>query len=559
MQHLVILLHGYTLSVKRYLSLKEVIESSYPDAKLLIPPMDMKLLSMADPNDIVANVLTIIDKAWEDAIANREAVEELPKVIIIGHSAGAVIARKLYVVACGENPEATFENHYLQKTTRAWAAQVDRIILLAGMNRGWTISHQLYNKTALLCRVGIFVGNIFSFLGSTPFAFQIRRGAPFITQLRLQWLEMLQQADHKKVGNAPIIQLLGTKDDLISPEDTIDMVTGNNFIYLEVVESDHLSVLKMKQGPSGHKRSAIFTTALTADVEELRKTQVVPADPNFLQPDDSVTDVVFVIHGIRDTGYWTQKVARRVKAMGDKVGRKYATETSTYGYFAMLPFLFSVARRKKVAWLMDQYTENKALYPKATFSFMGHSNGTYLMAKALKEYPICRFKHVVFAGSVVPTNFNWSTFIEEKRIGKLFNLVATEDSVVAMFPKSFQVCRLSDLGSGGFDGFTDEHAAAYQIKFIKGGHGAATEEIFWDGIAHFIVHGEVLDTVATQSVRERPPFMKLIGATAPFPFLLLICLFMLMPVAVLVIYFSLKLALLMFFYFFLVWKIVTRI
>ncbi len=68
-------------------------------------------------------------------------------------------------------------------------------------------------------------------------------------------------------------------------------------------------------------------------------------------------------------------------------------------------------RRSKVEWLMDQYTENLALYPNADFSFVGHSNGTYLLAKALLEYPACKFKNVVFAGSVVNKNYDWGTLV----------------------------------------------------------------------------------------------------------------------------------------------------
>jgi hypothetical protein len=54
-----------------------------------------------------------------------------------------------------------------------------------------------------------------------------------------------------------------------------------------------------------------------------------------------VEDIVFVIHGIRDKGYWTHKIARRVQAMAkQRPGDiRFATETSSYGYFPMLSFL----------------------------------------------------------------------------------------------------------------------------------------------------------------------------------------------------------------------------
>lgn len=73
-----------------------------------------------------------------------------------------------------------------------------------------------------------------------------------------------------------------------------------------------------------------------------------------------VTDVLFVIHGIRDEGYWTQKIARRVISKAREEGRCVVYEASSYGYFPMLSFLSSRARREKVEWLMDRYTEARA-------------------------------------------------------------------------------------------------------------------------------------------------------------------------------------------------------
>ena len=60
---------------------------------------------------------------------------------------------------------------------------------------------------------------------------------------------------------------------------------------------------------------------------------------------------------------------------------------------------------------MDKYAEAKALFPNAEFSYVGHSNGTYLLARALTDYTCCSFKYVVFAGSVVRTDYNWSKYL----------------------------------------------------------------------------------------------------------------------------------------------------
>jgi pimeloyl-ACP methyl ester carboxylesterase len=354
----------------------------------------------------------------------------------------------------------------------------------------------------------------------------------------MQWLSMLKHVPVKGIGGALVVQLLGTVDDLISPQDSIDLVTGSNFIYLDIPNSGHINVLALDEPVAGPRRKTVFVDALTKGRAELEQIQTPPEDETLIRTDPDVTDVVFVIHGIRDTGYWTQKLARRVKAEGDKAPftadgkprkRKFAMETSTYGYFAMLPFVLYWTRRAKVEWLMDQYVENKARYPNAIFSFVGHSNGTYLLAKALNDYPACRFEHVVFAGSVVSTDYNWNRVIAAKRVGKIYNFVATSDLVVAIFPASFQKFRQlglgrdTTIGGAGFEGFSAV-AQSNQLFYIPGGHGAAVEEKYWDEIARFIVHGEFSANNNVVSPVPRPLAMRLLGKAGPLLFVLLFAL-----------------------------------
>jgi hypothetical protein len=213
----------------------------------------------------------------------------------------------------------------------------------------------------------------------------------------------------------------------------------------------------------------------------------MPADNPAGEPQPEVTDVIFVIHGIRDAGYWTHKIARRVREKGKRLGRVVATETSSYGYFPMLRFFLPGERRIKTQWLMDQYVEACALYPNARFSFVGHSNGTYLLASALRDYRCCRFNRVLFAGSVVRRQYDWDRYIARGQVQEVANYVATADWVVAFFPKALQTLGIQDLGSAGHDGFRS--AAVSQVSFVKGAHSAAIQEDNWDAIADFILSG----------------------------------------------------------------------
>ena len=148
---------------------------------------------------------------------------------------------------------------------------------------------------------------------------------------------------------------------------------------------------------------------------------------------------------------------------------------------------------------MDRYTAAKARYPRARFHYVGHSNGTYLLASALKEYPAVRFDQVVFAGSVVHTGYRWSELQPEDQpeerwqVQKVLNFVATADWVVAFFPKAFEVLGIQDLGGAGHDGFTEASDSVRIVesdRYVQGGHAAGLQEQVWDSIARFVLIGE---------------------------------------------------------------------
>lgn len=532
---LVVLLHAYMHSAARLESVQALVRSTWPDAEIHCPDLPASRLSMADPNRIVAVLLAQIDRKYGQAQARGAPYDN---IVLIGHSLGALLARKLYVVACGEVEGAPLEAEFrvgaIDETellpARPWAARVSRIVLLAGMNRGWRVSHHLslanapvWSLGALLCHL------IHAVSGRWPLVFTFRRGAEFITQLRIQWLLMRRRASRvgpSVPGSALTIQLLGSRDDMVAPEDNVDLVSGGDFVYLDVPHSGHADLIDMADPIFGAGRTRAFVAALRSGSEQLQREALVPSDERFAAPDESIQRVVFVMHGIRDAGYWTHKIARRIKQRaGDRLAT-WATETSSYGYFPMLPFLFPWYRRQKVEWLMDQYTEALARYPNASFSYVGHSNGTYLLAKALELYPCCRFDRVVFAGSVVRRNYDWQRFLggRRPRIMGVLNFVATGDWVVAFFPKFFQFFGLQDLGSAGHDGFllSQPDAGVSQVTYVKGGHGAAIVESVWNVIAGFVVDGRV-DMDEIQPVpRRQNVWVKALGLFPPLVWLVLI-------------------------------------
>ncbi len=466
---LVVLCHGYTLDPSSLQTVADVVRNLIPSSDILGPDLHVKNpFCTTNPDRVVEALTTRIELAWKER-------GEYQRVILVGHSFGALIARKAYAEGL--------------LSGAVWAQRVERIILLAAMNRGWEFSHHLTIPTFLAWKVGSAIGRIQEYCGRKPLIFSIRRGGRFITGLQLLWLKMEQEGFSRGERPATTIQLLGSTDDIVAPEDNVDLVTGGNFVYLDVPHSAHADIVEMDDSTFGKGRRAVFSEALVEDSESLRRRSIHPADSMGEAPRFDVTDVVFVLHGIRDVGYWTHKIARMVQREGASANRIFATVTASYGYFPMLPFLLPSRRRQKVQWLVDQYVAAKARYPRAEFSFVGHSHGTYLLARALQDYSDLSFKRVVFAGSVVLCQYPWPQQISRGRVSEILNYVADADWVVAFFPKLFQLLRLQDLGAAGHDGFYSSDPSLLQVEYLRGQHSAALIEDNWRAIAHYIVHG----------------------------------------------------------------------
>jgi alpha-beta hydrolase superfamily lysophospholipase len=492
---LVVLLHAYRSTPAKLAAVRRTVSGAKPDADIFTPRLRLWMWSTEDPRALVRNVIEAIGDL------DRRRDGGYSSITLVGHSYGAMLARKVFLDAPG-----------------AWAGRVSRIVLLAGMNRGWNATSALgaWQQTAV--RFGTIVGHL---LPGWPAIFALRRGAPFLTELRLQSLALPPDS------GPLIVQLLGTQDDLVAPSDHVDLVTGANFLYLEVPLSGHYDVISMDDSDAGRARQCVFRDALllrqtelktmaiaNADVDEVIQLSTDDFDTQTPAPAADVSDVIFVMHGIRDYGFWTKKIARDVKVVGREDGRVFRSVTSTYGYFAMAPFVLPWKRWEKVEWLLDEYVTARALYPNAErFSYVGHSNGTYLLAKALTECPKVRFDHVVFAGSVVRTDFDWSCLLGRGQVHKVLNFVAAADWVVAGFPKGLQTMDLQDLGSAGHDGFSGGPPDAISnIEYVAGHHAAALREDIWRPIAEFVVRGHAPQV---PSVPRRSTLVSLLGMISP--------------------------------------------
>ena len=98
---------------------------------------------------------------------------------------------------------------------------------------------------------------------------------------------------------------------------------------MDVPRTGHYNIVKVNPEPGEEdERSKILVDALILPRDTLVRRAVAISGQPLAKVDPSVTDVIFVVHGIRDVAYWTQKIARRVIERANKPkGAKEKTAT----------------------------------------------------------------------------------------------------------------------------------------------------------------------------------------------------------------------------------------
>ena len=72
----------------------------------------------------------------------------------------------------------------------------------------------------------------------------LERGTPFIVNTRIQWIDLLRS------GQAiPIVELVPDTENLISFDNNKDITTSSEFIFVDVPNTDHASILNFAERP----------------------------------------------------------------------------------------------------------------------------------------------------------------------------------------------------------------------------------------------------------------------------------------------------------------------
>jgi hypothetical protein len=314
----------------------------------------------------------------------------------------------------------------------------------------------------------------------------MERGSPFVSDARVQWIQLCRGKKFESAHVPTTIHFLGDRDDIVSHDDSKDLKAAKNTIFVTLDSTGHEDIAtSLDKGDTlaDRKRREQIGYALKGDLDCLEADR-----PDAQIEDPSVTRVVYVMHGIRDYGEWTDKVRRAIEAE-EAQGQKTVVVNEKYGHFPMLPFILYWDRQSNVRLFMDEYTENVSAFPKAdAFEYIGHSNGTYILASALQKYKTLRVDRVYFAGSVVPKYYNWIDLLNDNRVARVVNIVATKDWVVALFPRFFEQIAewehqkptegFLDIGSAGFRGFDDSKDPKGRVEnfeFADGFHSIGVD------------------------------------------------------------------------------------
>lgn len=482
----------------------ERLQTENPDAVLRLAfPRESKArgdprfdaLSTADPQTLADEIVDRIDTFVRE--------DQYSSITLVSYSTGSLLTRA--AIASIHGIPISEKNIPERKP---WANKITRWVSLAGILRGWSITSatsiagRIFGRPAILA---LKIARFWDTNGSKELLLaSVERGMPFVVNSRLRQIELEKNsADDKTIELPLFINLLGAADDIVSPADCLEPSPSTNELFWEVPGTGHLEMLDIV-GPSSQRRARIVTEAIFGADQDVRKEHswtVVHDDLNdffdeFDRPVDassmsSITKVehaVIVMHGIRDHGFWTKRIGRKIKKLG---GRAFNRAPSPgYGYFSVLDFLSVWRRKKQARWFLEQYADIRSCFRGAKISFVGHSNGTYLLKSALDTSPQMRLHNVYLAGSVLRTDLEWPKYLD--RIdGKVLNVRANRDWVVGMLPFAMQKLGLKflDVGGAGYAGF---NARLLGDKFVEvkidGLHNAGISEGSWDMITEFVMN-----------------------------------------------------------------------
>lgn len=348
MKRLIVLVPAVTGNTSRWQPLKQRLqkEADLADATWLEWDHHAWPWTLKTPKAFAIDLRAAIDNVWREK-------GPFDQVLLVGHSFGGVLVRQAFMLGCGILEDYQHEDE--------WCRHVKRFILFASVNRG-------FNPQNLHVLRFVYVLSRLIPLNQRTLMRQLEAGSDFITDLRIQWIRHF-----RKLGEAApeVVQLLGTKDGIVTRADSIDVSQFPNAEEIEIPGANHVDIYRLNRSPDIEGRYKLICDAFLKPLEGRSKSEKKP-----------ISHVVFILHGIRaNNSEWVEQARAHIVARHSNV----EVVTASYGYLPALDFVLPLLRRRNINWFKDKYSYYFALYPDADFLFLGHSNGTYLLGRSLRQ------------------------------------------------------------------------------------------------------------------------------------------------------------------------------
>jgi alpha-beta hydrolase superfamily lysophospholipase len=393
-------------------------------------------------------------KELATAISNFWHTQGQPDdVILMGHSIGGLMLRHAYLVGAGAFGDTPDE----------WVNHVSRIVLFAAPNRGFE-RRQISIPARWVVSLVVSLTHGWS-------AADALRGAPFLANLRIQWIKSIPKMETPPL----VVQIRGTQDTAVLEHDSDDLEVMPNSMKFEVAGANHKNIVapeRVGEDRPGEQLSLLLK-AIVGDLSN-------EADLAAKNPAPGKT-VVFLIHGIRAGIFgWVGKLDERLTAADSTI----VVEGASYGYLSAYKFMLPWGHDRQLRLFADWYTQMRSTHPDAEPHLVGHSNGTYIFGRSIQRIPAMTFNRVYLAGSVLPRNFAWDQ--HSGQVQQLINVCGRTDVPVGILCSALRGLGRKGLGVGGFTGF-DVVPTPAQFVTIDGGHGAGLEDRRLPAVVKYIV------------------------------------------------------------------------
>lgn len=230
------------------------------------------------------------------------------------------------------------------------------------------------------------------------------------------------------------------------------------------------------------------------------------------RPIEYCPPLVISIHGIRTHGRWQKTFASAISGLPTKV------ESFDYGWYGLFPFLIPPFNHR----LVDRFYDWIAMVMKSCSavdldkydrrpSVVAHSHGSWILGYAMLKHEDLRFDKLIFAGSILPRDFDWATLLARDQVAFVRNECGQKDP----WPARAGLL-VAHTGTGGSEGFESFSTAVKNEPFPWFGHSDSLMrqhiEQHWMPVLRRRPSGLVL--LHGRDIDERDCFSKMFTYTA---------------------------------------------